>query len=312
MGQKLDNAAKTSTPAITNIGLAAMIESAVVAIIGKRRIAAYDAKRPLMEMGLDSLELLELRTLLSQQLEVELSPTFFFERSTPEAITRYFQSQPSASNREIFSPGIAASPKLDATVKPQHENTQSNAVAIIGMGCRFPGKVDSPDAYWEVLQNGIDTIAQIPANRWRMADYLAAGQYGGFIENPEQFDANFFRIAPREANLLDPQQRILLEVTWEALENAGINPQILAGKATGIFVGMFSHDYELLQLKQNQPEDFDTYFATGNAAAMAAGRIAYSLGCQGPAITIDTACSSSLVALHLACNSLRQGESELA
>lgn len=312
-GQKLGNTAKTPTPAITNsLGLAAMIESAVVAVMGQRRAAAYDAKRPLMEMGLDSLELLELRTLLSQQLEVELSPTFFFERSTPEAITRYFQSQPSRSNREIFSPRIVGSPKLDVTVKPQQENTQPNAIAIIGMGCRFPGKVDSPDAYWEVLHNGIDAIAQIPANRWRMADYLAAGQYGGFIDNPEQFDANFFRIAPREANLLDPQQRILLEVTWEALENAGINPQILAGKEAGIFVGMFSHDYELLQLKQNQPQDFDTYFATGNAAAIAAGRIAYSLGCQGPAITIDTACSSSLVALHLACKSLQEGESELA
>ncbi len=311
LGQKLDNVTKVTTPGMTNgQELAALVESAVITVMGQRRAAAYGAKRPLMEMGLDSLELLELRSLLNQQLNIELSPTCFFEHSTPEAITQYLQTQASPTPASINQRGVV-SPRTPRS-QPQQSITQTNAIAIIGMGCRFPGQVDSPDTFWELLRNGKDAIAPIPPNRWRVADYLEAGEYGGFIANPDQFDANFFRIAPREAKLLDPQQRILLEVTWEALENAGINPQTLAGKATGIFVGMFSHDYELLQLKQNQSPDFDAYFATGNAGAMAAGRIAYTLGCQGPAITIDTACSSSLVAVHLACQSLQQGESELA
>jgi len=302
-------------------GLSSLIEKAVITVMGGDRWDSFDAKRPLMEMGLDSLELLELRSLLSQQLRIELEPTFFFQYSTPEAICRYFQNQFIASPSQpkaIGLPTQTATPSENPTPPP----TANNAIAIIGMGCRFPGNVNSPEHYWELLYQGVDAITEIPPSRWLWQDYhdqqgwgkagTLSSQYGGFLKDIDQFDAQFFRISPREATLIDPQQRLLLEINWEALENAGINPQTLAGKETGVFVGLFSHDYEYLQIQNNQAKDFDAYFATGNASAMAAGRIAYHLGCTGPTLTVDTACSSSLVAVHLACSSLQRGECELA
>ncbi|MEH2172820.1 type I polyketide synthase [Nostoc sp.] len=205
--------------------------------------------------------------------------------------------------------------KLDALAASQKE-----PIAIIGMGCRFPGGADTPELFWQLLRQGIDAIAEVPRDRWDVAAYYdpnpeAPGKmstrYGGFIENLKAFDPQFFGISPREALTLDPQQRLLLEVSWEALENAGLNPQNLAKTQTGVFVGISTNDNYQRLLSQDVTE-IDSYLATGNAHSVAAGRISYLLGLTGQSLAVDTACSSSLVATHLAYQSLRQRESNLA
>ncbi|MCC5622346.1 type I polyketide synthase [Nostoc sp. CHAB 5715] len=198
--------------------------------------------------------------------------------------------------------------------------TQTEAIAIVGMGCRFPGGADTPQALWELLRNGVDAITEVPSDRWQLdkfydPDPTVPGKmynpYGGFIGQLQEFDAEFFGIAPREAVSLDPQQRLLLEVSWEALENAGIPSEQLADSSTGVFIGLSSNDYSTHLL--NRPvTDIDAYLATGNSHSTAAGRLSYTLGFTGPSLAVDTACSSSLVAVHLACQSLRRGECNIA
>jgi acyl transferase domain-containing protein/acyl carrier protein len=185
------------------------------------------------------------------------------------------------------------------------------------MSCRFPGGADNPEAYWELLSNGVDAITEIPSDRWNLADYYDPDpdtpgktytKYGGFLSGVDKFDPQFFGISPREAQSLDPQQRLLLEVSWEALEDAGIIPQQLAESKTGIFVGIGQNDYAQLQMKNNDLQKINAYSGTGSAFCFAAGRLSYVLGLQGPSLAIDTACSSSLVSVHLACQSLRNRE----
>ena len=201
-----------------------------------------------------------------------------------------------------------------------HEQAVSEPIAVVGMGCRFPGGADSPEAFWQVLQDGVDAIAEIPASRWDVdafydPDPSAVGKiatrWGGFLEGIDQFDPAFFGIAPREAVTMDPQQRLLLEVAWEALEDAGIAPGRMAGTSTGVFVGLCNGDYFHL-LTAGEHADIDPYFATGNAHSVASGRLSYVLGLQGPSLSVDTACSSSLVAFHLAVQSLRKNECRAA
>lgn len=197
---------------------------------------------------------------------------------------------------------------------------QTEPIAIVGMGCRFPGGADTPEKLWQLLRNGDDGITEIPSDRWSIETFYhnnpatpgkMSTRYGGFIGHLKEFDADFFGIAPKEAISLDPQQRLLLEVTWEALENTGILPEQLTGSQTGVFIGISSNDYTTHLL--NRPvTDIDAYLATGNSHSTAAGRISYILGFTGPSLAVDTACSSSLVAVHLACQSLRQGECQLA
>lgn len=201
------------------------------------------------------------------------------------------------------------------------KQSQREPIAIIGMGCRFPGGVSTPEHYWSLLRDGVDAITEVPKTRWDWEHYYDAERdkpgkiitkYGGFIEQVDQFDAPFFRITPREAKAIDPQQRLLLEVSWEALERAALEPAALVGSETGVFVGISFHDYEQLQLRQSDDQEFGAYFASGTLASILAGRLSYFWGLQGPSMVIDTACSSSLVAVHLACQSLRNGESNLA
>ncbi|MEL6765435.1 MAG: polyketide synthase, partial [Cyanobacteria bacterium J06607_6] len=191
-------------------------------------------------------------------------------------------------------------------------------IAIVGIGCRFPG-APNREAFWQLLQNGIDAIAPIPSDRWDAealydADATAAGKTycreGGFLPGVDQFDPTFFGIAPREASYIDPQQRVFLEVVWAALEDAGMPAHCLSGSQTGVFVGIASNDYGQSLLAA--PEVVDTYTATGLASTMVANRLSYLLNLRGPSLAIDTACSSSLVAVHLACQSLRSGESAVA
>jgi acyl transferase domain-containing protein/acyl carrier protein len=196
---------------------------------------------------------------------------------------------------------------------------ENEPVAIIGMACRFPGGGDTPEQFWQLLDEGRSAITEVPASRWQVDDYYdpdpavpgkMATRYGGFLRDVDSFDTHFFGISPRETASLDPQQRLLLEVAWEALENANLPPEQVYASPTGVFVGLtcFDHAIRLASSLNN----FDHYAGTGSALNMAAGRVSYFLGLTGPSMVIDTACSSSLVSLHLACQSLRAKESNLA
>lgn len=199
-------------------------------------------------------------------------------------------------------------------------DASDESIAVVGVGVRLPGKANSLQSFWQLLLNKYDAVGPVPASRWDLGEYYDPdvskpgriySQTGAFLDQIEEFDAEFFRISPREALSLDPQQRLLLEVTWEALENAGIPPSTLAETSTGVFVGISNNDYAQ-RLVGDAFSHIDSHFVTGNSLNAAAGRISYILGLQGPSLAIDTACSSSLVAIHLACQSLRAGECEVA
>ncbi|MCB9457865.1 MAG: polyketide synthase dehydratase domain-containing protein [Anaerolineaceae bacterium] len=205
--------------------------------------------------------------------------------------------------------------KLDAS-----ERRKSEPIAIIGMGCRFPGGANNPEQFWANLQNGVDSITDIPAARWDASQLYdpdpdapgkIATMWGGFVDDIDRFEPQFFGISPREAVTIDPQQRLMLEVSWEALESAGYAPDKLTGSKTGVFVGVCNHDYAQMVL-HGDTEKFDMYVSTGSAHSVASGRISYILGLQGPAVSVDTACSSSSVAIYLAVQSLRDGECRMA
>ncbi|MGB5712418.1 MAG: type I polyketide synthase, partial [Waterburya sp.] len=200
------------------------------------------------------------------------------------------------------------------------ESAKTEPIAIVGMGCRFPGGANNPEAFWQLLQNGVDAISEVPGDRWDIDAYYdpnpdtpgkTYARYGGFVAGLDEFDSQFFNISPKEAASLDPQQRLLLEVSWEALENAGVASDRLAGSPTGVFVGICSNDYSQ-RLLSRDPAEIDAYIGTGNCHSVASGRLSYLLGLNGPSLAVDTACSSSLVAVHLAIASLRNGECNLA
>jgi phthiocerol/phenolphthiocerol synthesis type-I polyketide synthase D len=192
-------------------------------------------------------------------------------------------------------------------------------IAVVGIGCRFPGGVSGPEAYWDLLENGTDAVTVVPPERWDAeafydTDPMAPGKmptkWGAYLSDVAGFDADFFGISPREAVAMDPQQRVALEVAWEALENAGIAPEKIGESRTAVMLGVYYTEYQ--SAAAENPDTIDAYSATGNAHSVTVGRIAYLLGLRGPAVAVDTACSSSLVSVHLACQSLRMRESDLA
>lgn len=200
------------------------------------------------------------------------------------------------------------------------EEARHAPVAIVGMGCRFPGGANTPERYWELLARGGDAITEVPPDRWAVDDYYdpdpdapgkMSSRWGGFLADVDRFDPHFFGIAPREAQRMDPQQRLLLEVAWEALEHAGVNADRVAESRASVFVGMSAVDYVQV-MRDRGLGAFDAYTASGGAHSIASGRLSYLLGARGPSVSIDTACSSSLVAIHQAVQSLRRGESDLA
>lgn len=216
---------------------------------------------------------------------------------------------------------------LNKKAEAERRLIAAEPIAVVGIGCRFPGgpgrpDVDSPEAFWDFLQDGREAISAVPADRWQVDAFYDPTpgtpgrthcRQGGFLAQVDQFDPARFGISPREAQAMDPQQRLLLEVALEALERAGLSERQLSGSSTGVYVGLCTTDYAWRQLRGGAADScFDMYFATGTTLSMAAGRLAYCLGLQGPAMAIDTACSSSLVALDLACRSLRDRSSDVA
>ncbi|MEZ4454677.1 MAG: polyketide synthase [Nannocystaceae bacterium] len=201
------------------------------------------------------------------------------------------------------------------------ERARSEPIALVGVGCRLPGDVDGPEALWDRLREGVDCTGEVPPGRWDPEAFYdpdpdapgkASVRRGGFLREVDRFAARFFRISPREAAWMDPQHRLLLEVAWEALEDAGIAADRLRGGRVGVFVGITNNDYAHLHGAAAATGEGGLFHVSGSAFSFAAGRLAFVLGAHGPAVAIDTACSSSLVALHLACQSLRAGECDLA
>lgn len=222
------------------------------------------------------------------------------------------------SNLHTFS-GDCRTPLTD--VNSPTKKALRDPIAIIGIGCRFPGDANNPEAFWQLLRDGIDAISEVPAERFSLHTFYdpnrkkpgkTYSRWGGFIKDIDKFDAQFFGISPREAARSDPQQRLLLTVAWEALENAGLVPIRLAGSSTGVFIGISSHDYSDIQSSVSERHSTNAYTNLGGAMSIAANRISYLFNFQGPSMSVDTACSSSLVAVHLACQSIWNGESTLA
>ncbi|MDM8557193.1 type I polyketide synthase [Candidatus Parabeggiatoa sp. HSG14] len=269
----------------------------------KIAISEIDIREPFARYGLDSITAVSLSGELETWLERSLSPTLMYDYPNIQTLSQYLAQEPQSVSK---------------TKKQRKPKTDNEPIAIIGMSGRFPGANDINE-FWQLLREGCDAITEVPISRWEMNDFYDPNsdtpgkmntRWGGFLEQVTDFDAAFFGISPKEADQMDPQQRLLLEVTWEALENANIAPEQLATQQTGVFIGISTDDYAHLHSKQNTTAT--AYFGTGNAFSMAANRLSYLLDLHGPSVAIDTACSSSLVAVHQACQSLRQGECDLA
>ncbi|MEM6451325.1 MAG: SDR family NAD(P)-dependent oxidoreductase [Cyanobacteria bacterium P01_D01_bin.105] len=240
-----------------------------------------------------------------------------------QSSSRHNSNNSQSNSQQRMARALQAIEKLQAkvsTLESALESVKTEPIAIVGIGCRFPGGANSPAAFWEILSQGKDAITQVPSDRWDADAYYDPNpetpgkivtRNGGFVDHLQTFDADFFGISPREANSLDPQQRLLLEVSWEAMENGGIVPNQWTNRPVGVFAGVSSNDYSQY-LSGRREDEIDAYLATGNAHSVIAGRLSYSLGFTGPSLVVDTACSSSLVAVHLACQSLRNQACEMA
>ncbi|WP_051179888.1 type I polyketide synthase [Nocardia concava] len=286
-----------------------VLEVAKQAALDPERI---DVHRPLVEFGLGSHDLVELVIELSDFVGSFVDTNMFFDHPTIDGVAAALA--PAAP----IEPGIeAAAAGTDEGADAREDDADDDAIAILSMACRFPGGADSPEALWRLLDGNGDALGELPAGRWDIEglydpDTTATGKAytfrGGYVDGIDRFDAAFFGIGPREAAVMDPQQRIMLQLAWEAIERSGRDPRTLHGSSTGVYLGVYSTGY----LADPAPEQLNGQVGTGISPSVASGRISYTLGLHGPAVTMDTACSSSIVAMHSAMQALRAGECDLA
>ncbi len=270
--------------------LLGLVRLHIATVLGNITPEAIDPDKAFQDLGFDSLTAVEMRNRLKSATGLSLSPTLIFDYPTPNRLASYIRTELAGLPQEIKH-------------TPAVRTTSEDPIAIVGMACRYPGGVNSPDDMWDMLIQGRDVLSEFPADRgWDLAglynpDPDAAGacytRTGGFVDGVGDFDPAFFGVGPSEALAMDPQQRMLLELSWEALERAGIDPTGLRGSATGVFAGVMTQGYGMFAA-----EPVEGFRLTGQLSSVASGRVAYVLGLEGPAVSVDTACSSSLVALH--------------
>ncbi|OIJ85474.1 hypothetical protein BIV25_44045 [Streptomyces sp. MUSC 14] len=299
-------------PARRTTALRTLVGTHVAATLGHTDAEAVSVEAAFKELGFDSLTAVALRDRLHRATGLKLPTTVVFDHPSISALADYVDELAFGDRRDDAHPAPAV---VRAAGAPTDDD-----IAIVSMSCRFPGGVRTPEDLWRLVADGVDAITPLPTDRgWDLdglydpdPDHLGTSyvRESGFLHDAAEFDAGFFGISPREATAMDPQQRLLLETTWETLERAGIGPKSLRGSSTGVYIGLTDQEYAT-QLRAASGEN-EGYLATGAAASVASGRIAYALGLEGPAVTVDTACSSSLVALHLAVRALRSGECSLA